>query len=268
MRRAIFSRLALTAITIASFVVIAPPTAVADRARFEVDSKPMELYAASVPYALSIPAPNLYRFEVHQDDFGFSGDSKNAKRRSEFVSKGERYGAGSTLWTSFSFVVGPAREPFNGGSKQNIIHQWHSVDTTKKNRAPVVRVELIDGNLEIRTESDQKIKGGPQSVVRYRAMRPTDGLVHNLVISGRLGRDGHLNAWLDGNQIVSADAPIGYYEDDNGKAALAYPHWGLYQTNVKDPSVIYLANLEWGTDSLSHRIKSPRPVKKPEDGWK
>ncbi len=267
MRRTLLWKSAIAAVSGVLLVSIPLPVpAAADRPRLEVDSKPMDLFAAGVPHAFSQPAPNVYRFEVHKDDFGWSGDSKNLKRRSELISRGERYRAGSTLWTSFSFAVGPDRKPFNGGSKQNIIHQWHSVDTNKS-RGPVVRVELIDGNLEIRTESDQKVKGGPQSVVRYRAMRPTDSAVHNLVISGRLGRDGHINAWLNGNQIVNADAPIGYYNDDNGKRALAYPHWGLYQSNVKAPSIIYLANLEWGTDSLAHRIQSPLPVEKPEGGW-
>lgn len=166
------------------------------------------------------------------------------------------------MWSSFSFVVGPSHGPFDGNAKQNIIHQWHSVDTTE-NRGPVVRVELIDGNLEIRTQSD----AAGTSIVRYRALRPADGEVQNMVIAGLLGQAGKIRAWLNGTQIVNTDASIGYYEDDGGSRALAYPQWGLYQTNVDAPSIIYHANMEWGTTDLSDRISAPLAVKAPSGGW-
>lgn len=239
------------------------PTVSADRPSYIVDAKTMDLYAASVPYAFSTPVENVHRFEARHNDFGWSGDSKNGKRRAELISRGEQYSAGQTLWTSFSFVVGPHHAPFDGGSDQNFIHQWHSVDTTE-DRAPVMRVELVNGNLEIRTQSDDN----HTSVVRYRALRPKDGIVHHIVVAGRLGESGHLKAWLNGEQIVDTDAPIGYYKDDEGKRPLAYPQWGLYQTNVKPPTVVYLANLEWGERNLSARVKSPLGVKVPEGGWR
>jgi hypothetical protein len=84
-----------------------------------------------------------------------------------------------------------------------------------------------------------------------------------MVISGLLGQSGHITVWLDGTQIVNADAPIGYYNDDGGARALAYPHWGLHQTNVDAPSVIYHANMEWGTADLSSRVDTPLPVMTP-----
>jgi hypothetical protein len=252
---------AATAVAVA-LLMAAPPLALGDRPSHIVDSKPMNLYAAPVPYAFANPAANVYRFEVHKNDFGWSGDSKNAKRRAELISSGDKYGSGENLWTSFSFVVGPSHDPFDGGSEQNFIHQWHSVDTTE-NRAPVVRVELVHGNLEIRTQSDASSK----SVVRYRAVRPPDGEVHNVVISGLLGKSGHIKAWLDGTQIVNTDASIGYYNDDGGERDLAYPQWGLYQSNVDSPAVIYHANLAWGTTDLSARVDAPPAVATPPGGW-
>lgn len=243
-----------------------PAHAAGDAADLTIDSKPMHLSAARVPYAFSIPAPNVYRFELHANDFGWSGDSGRGNRRSELVSMGDKYGAGETLWTSFSFVVGAAHASFDGGSKHNTIHQWHSVDTTVP-RSPVVDVELMDGNLEIITRSDATDDNGATKARRYSAARPADGVVHNMVISGRLGKSGHLRAWLDGKQIVNTDAPIGYYHDDDGDRPLAYPHWGLYQSNVDTPAVIYHANVEWGTDDMSARVDSPLPVTAPPGGW-
>lgn len=264
MRQSPINKFAAVASALAVTLLMAapPPFAAGERPTYIVDSKRMDLFAAPVPYAFGIPAENVYRFEVHKNDFGWSGDSKNVKRRSELISRGKRYSAGETLWTSFSFVVGPWHAPFDGETKQNIIHQWHSVDTTE-NRGPVVRVELIHGNLEIRTQSD----AGGGSIVRYRAIRPPDGVVHHMVIAGLLGQPGKIRAWLNGKQIVNAEVPIGYYGDDGGDRALAYPHWGLYQTNVKAPTVIFHANMEWGTTDLSERIGAPTPVTTPPQGW-
>src|SRR5262249_54153863 len=153
----------------------------------------------------SIPATNVYRFEVHVNDFGWAGDSRNGNRRSELVSEGDKYGSGATLWTSFSFVVGPAHAPFDVGSEHNTIHQWHSIDTTVA-RSPVLDVELLDGRLEIYTRSDATDDDGATEIIRYSATRPPDGVVHNVVISCLLGHSGHINAWLDGTQIVNTNA--------------------------------------------------------------
>ncbi len=81
----------------------------------------MNLAVAPIPYAFAMPAADVYRFEVHADDLGWSGDADHHTRRSELVSTGDRYRSGDTLRTSFSFVVGPAHAPFYGGSKQNIV---------------------------------------------------------------------------------------------------------------------------------------------------
>jgi hypothetical protein len=257
-------------ITVALLLAAAPPHAAGDTSVLTVDSKQMRLWAVPAPYAFSIPAPNVYRFEVHANDFGWPGDSENSNRRSELAARDRyAYGPGATLWTSFSFVVGPAHAPFDAGSKQNTIHQWHSVDDPphEDGRRPVLQVELLDGKLMIRTRSDATGDDGDTDVVRYSAARPSDGVAHNMVISGLLGRSGHLNAWLDGTQIVNTDTPIGYYNDDGGARALAYPQWGIYQTNVDPPAVIYHANLEWGTNDLSARISNPLAVNTPPGGW-
>jgi hypothetical protein len=260
-------KLAITATTVALLLAAAPPLAAGDTLDLTIDSKPMYLAAPPAPYAFSIPAPSVYRFELHANDFASRVDSRLGNRRSELISEGDRYGSGVTLWTSFSFVVGPSHGPFDVARGHNIIHQWHSVDTAAEGRSPVVDVELVDGKLEIVTRSDATDDNGVTEVVRYSATRPPDGVVHNMVISGLLGQSGHVNVWLDGTQIVNTNAPIGYYNDDGGARALAYPHWGLYQSKTDAPTVIYHANLEWGTTDLSARVNTPLAVSPPPGGW-
>lgn len=230
-----------------------------------VDSQPMRVVAVDKDYAFSMPASDVYRFEVRKNDFGWGGDNKANNRRSELVSEGDRYYSGETLWSSFSFVVGPDHEPFDTeGPYHNIIHQWHSVDTAS-GRSPVFTIELRNGDLAVSTRSDDEVSGSHDGhVAHYSATRPTDGIVHNVVVSGLLGSDGHLDVWLDGRRIVDEDTAIGYYNDDG---ALAYPHWGIYQKNVDDPTVVYHANIEWGLEELSARVARPLDVIQPSGGW-
>lgn len=228
-----------------------------------VDSKSLRVFSAEKDYAIATKATGVFRFETRSGDFGYSGDGANNNRRSEMVASGFTYGAGETLWVSFSFVVGPDHVPFDPAGavngQHNIIHQWHSVDTTNS-RSPVCNIELNSGNLEVNTRSDSTGSGPTNKVVHYNSARPTDGTPHSVVISGLLGQSGHLNVWLDGAQILNLDTPIGYYNDDAGARDLAYPHWGIYQKNVDDPAVVYHANIEWGTTDLSARIAAPLTV--------
>lgn len=228
-----------------------------------IDSQPMRIAAVDKDYAFSVPANNVYRFEVRKNDFGWSGDEWADNRRSELVSEGDRYYSGETLWSSFSFVVGPDHAPFDAGGEDpapGIIHQWHSVDT-EKGRSPVFVIDLRNGDLVVSTRSDDDPNG---HVTHYSETRPADGMVHNVVVSGLLGRDGHLNVWLDGRQIVDHDTAIGYYNDDRG---LAYPHWGIYQKNAEDSNTVYHANIEWGLEDLSGRVVNPQEVIRPPGGW-
>ena len=229
-----------------------------------VDSQPMRRQAATRDYSFAIPAPNVYRFEVRKNDFGWRGDKANNNRRSELVSEGDRYYSGQTLWSSFSFVVGPEHGSFDGRSEHNQITQWHSVDTDIKRR-PVFDIQLKGGNLVVttRTETNKSELGN----VHYSYLRPRDGVVHNVVVAALLGEEGHLDVWLDGTRIVDVETAIGYYNDDDGTRALAYPHWGIYESNVDDPAVVYHANIEWGLRQLSDRVAKPLEVTRPPGGW-
>lgn len=224
------------------------------------------LSAAATAHAFGIPATNVYRFEIHRGESGYSGDAANGNRRAELVAgatSADRYGSGETLWVSFSFVVGPAHATFDTGGTLQLLHQWHSVDSGTA-RSPVLGVSVDGGNLRVYTRSDST---GSTAQNHYTVARPTDGVVHNVVISGLLGASGHLNVWLDGAQVVNVNTPIGYYNDDAGARDLAYTHFGMYQNNSVDPTVVFIANPEWGTTDLSARVASPLAVTVPAGGW-
>lgn len=235
-----------------------------------IDSKTALLYSAEEPHAFGIPGSGVYRFENRRNEFGWINDPRGQVRHNELVARDVKFGSGETLWSSFSFVVGPDHIPFDTtyvDPWHNLIHQWHSVDDFEPvGRPPVFAIDMHAGNLEVITRSDDDTTGvynGKQ--VQYSAPRPTDGVVHNVVVSGLLGAAGHLDVWLDGSQIVDVDTAIGYYNDVG--VDLAYPHFGVYQKNFDDPTIVYHANLEWGTSSLLARVAAPLSVTAPSGGW-
>lgn len=233
-----------------------------------VDGRTMR--QAGRPASLSMPHPDVFRFEVREDDFAGPYDSESDSRRSEIVAN-QRDGVGEgTVWSSFCLVLGST--PGLSEAGRGIVHQWHSVDRDV-GRTPVLFVDVADSRLTIRTCSSARLYGdkaeGTQSpengisVVHHSAGVPADGEKTYITLQATFGDEGHLNAWVNGERVVDADTPIGYYgdlDDGSGRTILGYPHWGLYTTNRPETNVVYIANPEWGTDSLRGRIGSPLPV--------
>ncbi|WP_163700471.1 heparin lyase I family protein [Mycolicibacterium agri] len=217
--------------------------------------------------ALTMPHPDVFRFELRSNDFGWWADSEDKKRRSEIITANNTTvgaGDGDTIWTAFCVVLGdhPGLLNSQGGVAFpfGFITQWHSVDTTV-GRGPVLAVNVSNNALKIQTRSDT---GGPSVVNQhYSGAVPAKGDKTYIVMQATFGEVGHLNAWINGSQLVNADTPIGYYNDPH--AILGYPHWGLYAINQPTTDIVYIANPEWGTTDLSARISSPLPV--PDLTW-
>lgn len=227
---------------------------------------------AKVPRALSSPAPGVLRFELQRNDFGHIDDATiNGNRRSELVGLDE-YADGSELWQSWTLVIGPQNTGFFGASDHGTIMQMHSVDTyATRGRTPVVTFDVTNGQMQLITRSSAEISPDSESGVqklRYAGTIPSPSTPVNIVLHMKFGQAGHLDAWINGTSVYSADIPIGYYSDiASGGAAftLGIPHFGLYEQNIAQVDVIYLANLEWGPTSLLSRVTSPLAV--PAVAW-
>jgi hypothetical protein len=226
-------------------------------------------YIQTVPkdYAISMPFSNMFRFEVRGNDCAWEGDKNNNRRRSECISADIQYNAEQTVWTSFSFVVtikGAASfdtviDGFKPANRATIL-QWHAPDYVPG--GPFQNIELNQGKLEVVTRSP--VTGNAECVTHYSQPRPTDGVVHHVVMRATLGAAGRLTVWLDGTQIVATDTPIGFYDIPG---PIGYPQWGIYQQNFDVPAVVYHANVEWGITDLSSRVTNPLPVNVPPGGW-
>lgn len=238
--------------------------------RMMVDGKYM--HHSGRTESLTMPDPAVFRFEARVNDFqGFSGDSANQNRRSELVADGSDRGIGvGTLWSAFCLILGD----HDGLSKVRsgplgLVHQWHSVDIGI-GRGPVLFVDCSNNVMAIRTASSASLDAGQNgiAVTRYSTSIPAKGTKTYFVFQATFGQTGHLNAWVNGTQVVNADTPIGYYNDltdGSGRTELGYPHWGLYTRNQSETDVVYIANPEWGTGSLSARISTPLAV--PDLTW-
>lgn len=230
------------------------------------------MYHSGRPSSLTMPASNVLRFELRVNDFGASVDSANRNRRSELVANGPGRGIGAgTVWSSFCFILGDhlglsaVRSGMFG-----LVHQWHSVDTSV-GRSPVLNVDCSNNVFTIRTRSSVGADAGNPSgteTIHYSAAVPAKGAKTYVVLQATFGSSGHLNAWVNGSQVVNVDTPIGYYTDltdGSGRTELGYPHWGLYTRNQSETDIVYIANPEWGTTDLSGRIASPLSV--PDLTW-
>ncbi len=237
-----------------------------DEIRLTIDGKLTYLTAASKAHSFGIPSPGVHRFEVRHDESGYSGDARNGNRRSELVAgfAGDRYSAGETLWVAFHWAIGVGSGGFQaGGLPLNLLCQWHSVDV-ETSRSPIFGIGFKDGNFGISTRSDAT---GTEAINHFSMPVPAAGTLHHTVVAGKLGQQGHLRVWQDGQQVVSKETPIGYYNDDGGARALAYVHFGMYQNNIGVPTIVYTANERWGTTDLSGMVAAPTPVSVPPGGW-
>lgn len=235
---------------------------------FLADGKLMR--QAGRPASLTMPNPNSFRFEVRSNDFAGSYDKKYGNRRSEIVSQQSDGIGEETIWTAFCSVLGSV--PGLVDAQHAIIHQWHSSDKGI-GRPPVLYIDISKGRFKISTRSSSSLYGTaaphnerPENgipVVHYAADIPRLWEKTYVVLQATFGPNGHLNAWINGDKVVDADTPIGYYNDltnGSGRTILGYPHWGLYTTNQPSTDVVYLVNPEWSTSILIDRIAAPLPV--------
>jgi hypothetical protein len=235
---------------------------------FAVDNKLVR--QAGSPSSLTMSDPSVFRFEVQTDDFAGTYDSDSGSRRSEIVSLPQDGIGNGTAWASFCLILGST--PGLSQAGRGIVHQWHSDDINVR-RTPPLFVDAANSELTIRSCSSAQVYGDkatasqhPENgiqVVHYSTKLPAKGEHTFITLQATFGEGGHLNAWINGVQVVDTDTPIGYYDDladGSGRLILGYPHWGLYTTNGPDTQVVYVANPEWDTNSLAERVNTPLPV--------
>lgn len=200
----------------------------------------------------TIPSPNLYRFECARNSDRPSADRKNGRRRVELAQvDGDFYFVdGDTVWASWSTVFTNQRAGLDGNNL-SIFHQWHQHPDSAIS-APPFAMYLDGGTMFIGSRNPS---GGTEL---YSAPAPASWVPVNFVVAVTLGEYGHVDVWIDGEQVVDVDTGVGYYGE--GLPYLAYVKSGIYMNNTSTVDVVYHANLEFGLSDLSARVDNPLPL--------
>jgi len=121
-----------------------------------------------------------------------------------------------------------------------VVMQWHGEhDKREASRSPVLALRVVGDTLYINSRSSKKRiqtnNRGPQ-VEHFRMQNfPRDEWIDFVVKAVWSHKSkGTLNMWLNGNQIISYEGPIGY-NDRKGP----YFKFGLYKHSGDEPLVIY-----------------------------
>lgn len=229
--------------------------------------------------SITMPAENVYRFNVKPGDRGATADITNAvavRRRSTLLNWGTLasptnsvgltdpvlfWESGATVWYSTTLVIGDYSNTHNIDQSTFVFGTGTSVSpTTGIGRNGAAEVIFDNEKLTIQSRSSAQLYSSSDNgfpINRYEMTRPAKGVKTNIVMQATFGESGHLNAWINGSQVVNVDAPLGYYSTNTRLAGIEA---GLYTWEGPDEDVMYLANLEYGTDSLSARITAPTSV--------
>ena len=259
-----------TITAVGSLTFQAPVDSAASGYSVLVDSKEMLInigtpwysYGVPGPDLFDIPATNLYRFQVFHNNDPNSADYTHNRRRVEFsTSDSAGYADGTTVWAAWSTILTDIRAGFQGNNG-GIIHQWHNHHSSTAPYPPYW-MGFSGGNLSVSSRSSAD---GSAHTHYSQPWNPATGTAVNFVEQITFGASGHINVWKDGTKIVDVDTPVGYYSE--GLPVIAYPVWGNYMDNIDTTNdVIYHANIEFGTSSLSARVASPTSVSTPPAGW-
>jgi hypothetical protein len=233
--------------------------------RINADAVDPASYGYPAPRLFDTPGAGVLRFECHHGNDIGSSDYRNNRRRVELSEEPEdsSYHDGEVLWDSWSTIITDQRAGLDQFS-QSIIHQWHHASSaafTSIYAPPPFAVVLNSGQLTINTRYGNA--GTSIGTVHYTMTAPASWAVTHFVVQATLGAAGHLNVWINGEQVVNVDTPIGYY--DESPPYLAYVQFGIYMDNTRTVDALYHINNEYGLTDLSSRVSNPLSFTIPVD---
>lgn len=232
---------------------------------------------------LTMPDADVFRFSAGQDD-AYAFDLARGVRRSMIGAARNSAGfygpmAGETAWCSFCLIPGDldgVDSMTAGGSRGTLFMQWQSGEDPGISAAfgpPMSMVFPAGGGLAISTLSSGAMANGfPVVQTHYTGTRPQKGAKTYFVLETKFGASGYLKVWQNGTKIVDVVTPIGYYggaQDNHRAVSGSNPAgWlclGAYGSSSQETDVVYIANPEWGLNTLAARISNPLSV--PDLEW-
>jgi hypothetical protein len=223
-----------------------------------------------------MPADDVLRFETREGGYGTTSDIRSGRRRSTLNDCGPlsdpysgynyTWVSGETLWVSMTLVIGDYSTN-HATNNSTLVCAAGSTPSSLVggSRGGCWHVRFTESELSIATRSSEELYAGSTNGVpidRVLIPKPPKGAETHIVLAVTLGSDGHLTAWINGENMFDADVPIGYYAVDT---LLSGMEAGLYTWGGPDPDVMYLCNFDYGTGSLAARVAAPLSV--PDLDW-
>ena len=166
------------------------------------------------------------------------GDGKDTERAE--LDSGKHPFIGQDVWYGFSVLVPP---DFPIADNRLVIAQWKQSDAPG---GPLVAQRFRDGRhtITVRAHNDK----------RYDLPELKTGRWHDMIyhICFSPGRDGLLEVWMNGKQVVDAKGPVTI----SGGGDRIYNKIGLYRDRLKQPMTIYFDNY-----ALANRREAVDPAR-------
>ena len=189
-------------------------------------------YSGSITDSLSRNGKYSMRFELRKgDEIGWDQDSR-AELKDDFNAP-----LNKEIWYGISLFI---PEDFPELEKDCIVIQWHGDhDEGETARSPVLAVRIENRELFITSRtSEQKIQTnnrGPSTTHFTLNDFPRNEWLDFVVeVIWSHNNNGSLKTWLNGDQIINYNGPIGY-NDDLGP----YFKFGLYKHSGNAPLVVF-----------------------------
>lgn len=232
-RRAISCALALLAMQAHMQVAFA--------SEMRVDGRSASRHAAEdAPYAVTLPHPGEFRFEVRAGDRWSVDRILGADReRAELSLDKSPVSFGVLYRVSYDMLIEPG-PPVT--SDWLVAGQWHATeDEGDAPSSPPLAFELAGRDLVVYTQSEiaPRHAKNPKGIERARVPDIARGRWIHVAYDVRFDpRHGTLAVRIDGKPMFTDDIPIGY-ADDVGP----YFKFGIYRAKSREPMVIRYRNV-------------------------
>ncbi|MBP1860679.1 heparin lyase I family protein [Rhizobium herbae] len=185
----------------------------------------------------------VLRFEVRPGErAGFDSEDRD---RSE-ATNGISFPKGEVIWNAYRVNIADGFSIPSDERSWFIVGQWHGSKDDK--RSPYIAAQVEGKDLVFLRRYIQD--GKPASSEMYRMHDVPRGEWLNIVIEHKVSStDGLLNIWLNGQQVVKFDGPVGYWDHDEA----GYFKFGIYRSRHDADAVVEYRDVVTTTDNLSKR---------------
>lgn len=183
------------------------------------------------------------RFEVRKGDYRISKSGSKSSRAE--LSTEKMAEIGNEYWYALSMFI---PEDFPIEDNRLVLAQWWAEPDLGEysDRSPILAMRFRNGKfyISLRTSSEKIMKENGKEIVLYESTDFALGKWKDFIfqIKWSYKNDGLVNTWINNNQIIQYNGPVGY-NDKNGPAL----QFGIYRDETKKTYVVYFDEVKMGT---------------------